>query len=254
MGVYTKRKSGYAASGAYKRARPAMRPYRPATMTVTAPRGTFKRSSNRRTGGFLGIEYKFYDTSRAGIAVPVQASWAGCELDPTTVNCISAPAEGNGQSDRDGRKIKLTGCHVSGTISCVGATVSTDISPTVVVALVLDTQTNGAQLNSEDVYINPSATANTIPCPLRNLEYSKRFKVLGYKVISMPTITGANTTQFGVSVPWRIDCKLNLPVQFNNTTAGVASVTDNSLHIVANTDYNSWAPLLNYNARVRFVG
>lgn len=233
-----------------------------------ARRGGFylsgRRRLNARTGGYLGIERKFYDTTLAGTALAAPTGATGGEVDPATVLCLSAPAQGDGESNRDGRKITITQCHVAGVITCNSqATQSAaDDATTCMVALVLDTQSNGAQLNSEDVFTNPGASALLASDVFRNLQYSSRFKVLGVKKITLmnPSIANnaaasGNLTQSGLQKRWRFDLqKLNIPVTFTGTTAGIANVTDNSLHIVAFCTSTGLAPNITYNSRIRFVG
>lgn len=260
-----KRKSYTTGGGAYKR-----KPYyssnlgkRPSSYTTNMDkrkRSAARSIANARIGGFLGIENKFYDTSLVGSAIVSAATMAGLEKDPGTVNCISAPAQGDGESNRDGKSIKLLSVHVNGMVTAARQADQTaaDGSSECFVALVLDTQTNGAQLNSEDVYTNPGADASLCSHPLRNLQYSKRFKILKYKIFTLqnPTMAwdGTNIEQSGIQRSFRMDTRLNLPVTFNATGAGVSSVVDNSLHIIAGTNGTQLVPLISYNARVRFVG
>lgn len=217
-----------------------------------------QRAANLRTGGFLGIEKKFYDTAINEIAIASGTTWAGGENDPATVNTISAPAQGDGESNRDGRKIVVTDVYVSGTVLHVKEADQTaaDTPPETLVALVLDTQSNGAQLNAEDVYSNPSANANLAAHPLRNLQYSSRFKVLATAlVIPEPppmTYDGTNIEQAGQRTGFVFKKKLNMPVTFNSTTAGISNVVDNSLHIIALS--SDARQKLSYNARIRFMG
>lgn len=263
--MYGKRKYGQSSSYNRKRGPPATA-FAAKVRRLTAPRASFKKRSaarsiaNARIGGFLGIENKFYDTGVVAGALGAPTDASGGEFDPASVNCISAPAQGDGESNRDGKNIKILSCHVAGVIAMAKQADQTaaDFIPTVMVALVLDTQTNGAQLASENVYTNPSGNAQTCTTPLRNLQYSKRFKVLASKILRLPqlqmTWDGTNVEQSGGSVPFRFDKRLNLPVTFNGTTAGVASVVDNSLHIIAYAENTTAVPTIYYNARVRFVG
>jgi len=227
---------------------------------IAAARNRRLRDSNVRLGGFLGIENKFYDTSFTG-AIASTTGWTAAEIDPASVLCISAPAQGDGESNRDGKKINITSAYVGGVVSLSAQTNAStaDTSPVVFIALVLDMQTNGAQLNSEDVYINPLANAITASTPLRNLQYSKRFKVLKTKTLQFPPLPlsydGTNMEQSGVDKSFKMNIsKLNLPVTFTATTAGVANVVDNSLHLVAIASGTGTIPTIYYNARVRFVG
>jgi len=132
--------------------------------------------------------------------------------------------------------------------------------PFVYVALVLDTQTNGAQLNSEDVFSNPSANIATAAGPLRNMSYTERFKVLKKKKIRIPmlslTYDGTNIEQSGVQVPFSMFVKLGgLQTKFQSgtTTGYVGTIVDNSLHVICYS--NSALPVtVSYNARLRYVG
>lgn len=239
--------------------RRAEKPYaRPARMQVdAAPRYV----SNARIGGFLGIEKKFYDTSRAAVAIVASTDASGAEYDPAAVNCLNAPAQGDGESNRDGRQIRMKSLLVRGAVYCPSQADQTaaDVSPTVRVMAVLDTQTNGAQLNSEDVFTNPAGSGTTATSPFRNLQYSKRFRVLASKKVQFPpfspTWDGTNLEQCGQAKDFQMSVNLkDLVVNFVGTTAGVASVADNSIHIIAYTNSTAAAPTLSYNSRLRFVG
>jgi len=132
--------------------------------------------------------------------------------------------------------------------------------PFIYIALVLDTQTNGAQLNSEDVFTNPAVTLGTNSCPLRNMSYTERFKVLKVKKVRIPmlslTYDGTNIEQSGALVPVSMFVKLGgLQTKFQSgtTTGYCGTIVDNSLHVIA---YNNSALACNlaYNARLRYVG
>lgn len=231
----------------------------------TAPSGSISRgrrriaARNARTGGFLGQELKYYDTSFG--PTPVVATITSAETDPLTVLTLSAPAQGDGAQNRDGKQIIIKNINVRGEVHRENVSAQTTVPGhmVVVVALVLDQQSNGAQLNSEDVYNQPGVgnTTNAV----RNLEYSKRFKVLAYERLefdSPPFIWNGSNMNVGGSVKkFEWNKKVNIPVNFTTgTTAGISNVVDNSLHVVA------WATIattpdiayLEYAARIRFVG
>lgn len=46
----------------------------------------------------------------------------------------------------------------------------------------------------------------------------------------------------------------DIPVTFTNTTADVANVADNSLHLIGFCTSTNFGPTLSYNSRMRFVG
>ena len=185
------------------------------------------RARNMRTGGFLGIETKFYDTSlsASNISAPTDAT-AG-EQDPSTILCLSAPAAGDGESNRDGRQICMKYLSVKGVIKRGEISGATNYLPaTFFIAIVLDTQTNGAQLNSEDVFTNPAATNDTACSVFRNLQYIKRFQVLKQKTIHLKNMSavhnGTNVLTCIQEVLFKINVKLpNIIVNFTNTTEGV---------------------------------
>jgi hypothetical protein len=217
---------------------------------------------NMRTGGFVGMELKFYDTSLVSSALTAPTDGSGGEHDPATVLCLSAPAQGNAEQNRDGRKMTIKSVFVNGIINVPPqdgiSSGNGKEACKVYVALVQDKQSNGAQENSEDVFINPGANALLAASPLRNLEYTSRFRVLSVfeEDIPVPTISydSADIEQSGAMRHFKLSKKVNIPVTFTDSTAGVAQVMDNSLHIVAYTNNTDLAPTLSYNSRIRFVG
>lgn len=211
---------------------------------------------NARTGGFLGIETKFIDyTFSAGVV----ATLTGAEMDPpgagaqTTPGSISAIAQGDGESNRDGRKCTLTSLHIKGDLRIGPAAGATLQSASIVrVAVVWDTQTNAKQLNAEDVFL----AATHIEHSFRNLQFSKRFKILKDATFVLNTLAGAGDGAANDSADviknFKWNFKLNIPVIHKSTTAVVASITDNSLHVIAFS--NNTAATLSYESRIRFVG
>lgn len=221
---------------------------------------------NTRTAGFLGVEHKFVDYVFGASTVANAAALTGGECDPATVNCLSAVAIGDAHNTRDGKKIVLESILIRGKIQR-GAYENfispyTAINHSVFVALVLDTQTNGAQLNSEDVYINPSATQAANSVPIRNRLFSGRFRILkcevfkiAYETLAMGDATHGSAHAANTHFDWYIPFKTGLHINFNaGTTADVANVIDNSLHVIAFTDCTSFVPTLLYNARVGYQG
>lgn len=223
-----------------------------------------RRAMNVRTGGYSGIEWNFFDCSRSAGLVSTADS-AGGEIDPTTLNCLNCPAQGTGETSRLGRQITMGSIYVKGmvNISQQSNQTATDIIPTVMIALVLDKQTNGAQLNSEDVYTNQSGFSTLAPMPMRNLENIQRFQVLktvriGPQEIAgsiQPVYDGTNIEQMGANVPFEMYVNLkNMKVNFisGETGSSVSAIADNSLHLVAFCSNVGTAPSVLYNSRLRF--
>lgn len=213
------------------------------------------RLRNVRTGGYLGIEYKFFDKQVA--ASGITASWAGGEKDPAGTNCLFAPVKGTGPSDRDGDHVIIKQVQIRGTVWWGPMSDQTDVYDPIQLAiyLVLDTQTNGAQLNAEDVMVatDPEEFA------FRNLQYKKRFKILKAwrfglnQVVAMTD--GANTASIGGNQRY-FSCnnKCNIPVDFVGNAGTVADIGDNSLHIIACCSSVPGGVNISYHSRIRFVG
>lgn len=214
-------------------------------------------SLNARTGGFTGIEKKFVDYEYDGALVETVA---GSEADPTTALCLSAVAIGNGESERDGRKIILKDIFVNGYIRITTLAGASAIRGGMVkVCLVLDTQTNGAQLNAEDVFIDPS-NSNLDAMTFRNLQQQQRFKVLKQMLLTIvPTAGGGDgaVNDFSpITVPFRLAKQgLAIPVNHTGTDATIGSIADNSLHLIVVGSPPTMSPgNVRYSSRCRYVG
>jgi len=217
---------------------------------------------NQVTHGGLAFDKKFLDTYKTETAVACVAALTGGEYDPTggCTNAISVPAQDDTASGRDGKHYTIESVILKGYVKVdgsVGAAVTDPID--VFVAVVLDTQTNGAQMNSEDCFKNTANVTTTASTPLKNLLSGKRFRILksqNFTVtplgVSGPSATLAyNATRRDID--WYIPLKGGLQVNCNGSAnADVAACTDNSIHVIA---FASLAGAkLAYNARVRFTG
>lgn len=219
--------------------------------------------ANAVSMGFMGIEKKFLDTAIASTAISAVAALTGGELDPAGVGCtgaLSVPAQGDTEQSRDGKRIVIDSLILKGCVSNPGtASSAVEVASKVFVAVILDTQTNGAQLNSEDVFKNLSAAALTNADPMKNLLFGKRFRILKSQTYDLTPqgafAASANYASNDVrrDFDWYIPFKGGLPVNLNaGTTADVANVIDNSLHVVA---FSTAAGCnMGYNARIRFQG
>lgn len=221
-----------------------------------------RRRQNVRTAGFLGIEHKFFDTSLVSSSISGNAGMTSGRRDPLTINCLSSPAQGDKAFNRDGKRIMVESIQIQGEISIPSQSGLSilDVNPTVFIALIQDTQTNGAPLDSEDVFTNPSVNGILVSSPLKNLLSGNRFithKVWTFNpaVAAAATNDVADVLMMGQNIPFSVFKKLQMLVDFNGgVTADVANVVNNSLHLVAFINDGSWAATINYNARIRFVG
>lgn len=253
-------------SGAPNRKRPRPQYFAGYTSASSRPfkkprRNTSRRRSNYRIGGFLGIETKFYDTSLVASALTAPTDASGGEHDPSATICLNTVTEGNGESQRDGRSCVAKSLFIEGCIE-VPAQVNQTILDTacnVMIAVVWDKFTNGAQLSSEDVFSNPSASAKTAAMPFRNLENSQRFQILKKKKIKLyhpeTAYDGTNMEQSGYQMPFKFFIKLpNIKTNYSATTETIANIKDNSFHIIAYCTSVGLAPTITYQSRLRFVG
>lgn len=244
-----------------------------------------QRVNNARIGGYLGIEKKYIDYEyNAAISNAV----AGSEADPATALALNSIAQGDGPTDRDGRQVTLKSVHLRGMIRTNADIVDPDTATgaangfVVKLVLLLDTQTNGAQFNAEDVFVEPS-NGTLASFTFRELQHQKRFRVLKDLMLTVPAATATriagqsennspttpnNFDTSAVLVPARmVPFEMNhefkgvgkneLKTIYTGNTATVASISDNSLHLMAvKVDEASGASayILSYVSRVRFVG
>lgn len=220
-----------------------------------------KGGLNARTAGYLGIETKFIDYE---YNAAVSKALAGAEADPA-VGALNAIAQGDSENNRDGRKCTLVGLYIKGYIERdpvdqAGTISELTSAATCRLVVVQDTQSNGAQLNAEDVFEDPTDTALE-PLVFRNLQYTKRFRILHDECIDLditaiaansaagtPFIGGADRKHFSVSK------QITLNVLHSGTTADISNITDNSLHVLCFSGANDADCTLRYISRIRFRG
>jgi len=211
------------------------------------------RRRNVRTAGYLGIETKFWDKAYDAAIVNTTA---GAEADPAAnSSCLNSISQGDGESNRDGRRCVVKSMQIRGYLQGTALGDQADVPPAVIVRVLVvkDCQTNGVQLNSEDVLSDPASE----PLAMINLQHSRRFRILWDRTFVCPRNAaaedGANTNS---TTPtghvFNIYKKMSMPVTFDGTTDDIANITDNSLHVIAFA--NTTGMTLRYTSRVRFVG
>lgn len=210
-----------------------------------------------------GIEVKYYDTSLVASAIPNVADASSGEKNPSATICLNSITQGDGEQQRDGRKATMKSIYINGRVNIPRQTTQAlaDDGTNIIICLVKDTQTNGALLNSEDVFANPSASALLGSSLFRNLKFTKRFQVLAsvkltFGNMNMVNDTGAtgNTNQSGTTQTFSMYKKLGFSTLYSAATETIANITDNSLSMIAYCDNGELAPTISYNSRLRFVG
>ncbi len=213
--------------------------------------------------GFTGIEVKFYDQKLLNAVITTSSTAAGGEHDPSATVLMNTVTQGDGESQRDGRRITMKSIYVVGNVrSDIQASQSAADNPCLIfVALVMDLQTNGATIESENVFINPGGSGVTAADPFRNLQFTRRFKILATRKLQLHNTSMTNNTgsaggivQAGVIKRFKMFVNLNTVVNYTGTTETVANIADNSLHLIAWATETSLVPLLSYHSRLRYVG
>lgn len=211
-----------------------------------------RRSRNIRTGGLLGIERKFYTASTVGTAL----SAAGMNVIGPVLN---TPAQGDTADSRQGAMIMMKSIQIEGYVNVPSQINQTaaDTAAAVFLALVLDTQANGSAITAANVYTNPSGNAALAPLSVRNIQYSRRYKVLAVVRLNFdqPNLTwdGTNIEQGGRIRSFSIFRNLMIPCQFSGTTGVIGSLTDNSLYLIGCSSNNDQAPVVSFNSQMRFT-
>ncbi len=140
--------------------------------------------------------------------------------------------QGNGESDRIGRKCTIKSIHVKGTIELPGKTDANSVSDVVVGMLVLDTQTNGAVFAMTDLLEIDNFRS------FRNLANSNRFKILKKKVYTLKVGGAAPSGAafiFGEDIRWvNINWNGSIQLEYDNsaTTGVVTSMRSNNVYWV----------------------
>lgn len=211
----------------------------------------------------MATELKYHDAAISSGNLVTNTDASAGERDPAVGLSLNSIGQGTGDSERDGRRITITHVRVQGFIREDEVLTSLVRAPQqYFVALVLDKQTNGAQLKSEDVFKNIGATTTTGTDLMANLKFSKRFAILGMKRLTygnnVPIATspaaGSNAYN-GVLSRFTFNKRMKLSVLYSESGNTIASIVDNSLHVIAFcVDTTEPTPKLSYVSRIRFVG
>lgn len=219
------------------------------TTNAMARKG-FRRRPSRVGGNYSEVKFADSGLQQSNIAL----FWL--TQNPTTKDCLTAVAQGTGESEHLGRTMYMLSLHLKGSLffpTQIGSTIpEDDIQARIVI--VLDTDTKGQQLIASDVM-------NTVPLDeflaFRNLQHTSRLKVLMDRTIIMR----ANEHNEGVPLKfshglhirkWNFNYTFKKPIRvlFSDTTAVVGSIVDNSVAIL--TTASSTKIRLLYQCRLRF--
>lgn len=231
-------------------------------MTQKSPTKMLPQKRQREIlGEFESKELKFFDAWVKDGTLSATVNATNGEQDPTLGSCLNAVLQGTDPWDRDGRKILIKHIKVLGVFESEGLQDQADVhsQSMFLVAIVLDKQTNGTQLSSELVYQNPAAHSRMSAMPLRNMNYLSRFEILQTALLMAPTastgVDGSNSTTIsGYQIPFELNMKTNIRVEYITGAGGIADISNSSIHVLAWCTSTSMAPAISYNSRIRFYG
>lgn len=212
----------------------------------------------RTMGPFSASESKYFDTEENIAVANFATTWAGTEIDNTTLSCLFAPSEGSDIDNRIGRKVQVYKLALRGQYNSTPSTNQADsLAPNFCrIIIYMDTQTNGTQSQGEDLMAGSASNAIT---SFQNLANLGRFRVLrdfNVKLREVNTMTdGTNTSSQAIGTsPWKATIKFKKPVivKFNATNGGtIGDIVDNSFHIIA-MEQGGYTGNIQYNCRTYY--
>jgi len=225
----------------------------------------------RTSGAAVQGEMKYFDCDCNG-RVPgvVTTTWVAATMcDPdTTINlgsaavatplCLFAPTVGAALNQRIGRKVKVMKIKVNGFVNKGAETAQTtaNAADSLRLMLVVDQQTNSAQMTGAQLMQDASAADTTINT-FQNPNNFGRFRVLKEKRLILQNagmageVAAGNVISEGLRVPFKITYTFKDPLEihFNATNGGtVADIVDSSFHIVCGQTFAT--ANLSYYSRV----
>lgn len=258
-----------------------------AAIRATVPRAATAGTHGYRLASAYNVgpgETKWVDThlDAAALTGTVNTTVANSVFDPIVGGCLDRIPQGSGPNQRMGMKANYRGLSFKGSIYCapqetVGS-VKLHFAAEVFLAIVLDTQTNGAAMLASQVYDNPGATTTLNTHLHRNKAYEDRFKVLktkrfrltpgactagSFPAIPANTVAGMAPGQEYIpmhtsGVLTQFDMYVNLKgIQgsFDPAVTGgdIAQHRDNSIHVIAIVNHDDMEPRLSYNSRLTYT-
>lgn len=221
--------------------------------TPLRPRRVPNRGRNlpRRTG-FLNIERKFHDVNVEQAEIAVTGSiWQN----PNNEASLLRIGEGNGESDRLGRKITLRTLHIRGELS-LKPTVPESPDGAVVIRMIIyqDRQTNGTAATPLEILQNVGPGTLRY-YRYRNLSNKSRFNILADVTRSMNSTFATTAGPGALSKHLAINKTLNMPIQYSeeSTTGSLSTIRSNNIGILFLKSVGSAAISFYGTARVRYT-
>ncbi len=185
------------------------------------------------------METKFLDTSVADVLVP------GTGAVETSLVLI---AQGDGESDRDGRVCWVSGVDILGSVKLSGQEAETAVQSgdVIRVMLVKDKQANSAVFTVADVLTSAEVFSHILPSK------STRFEVLWDQMFSLNYSANAEGDYPGVVKAFSVSCDLEMKLMFKSGNGDIDALVSNNLAVLAITQNGKTG--LQFIARVLFEG
>lgn len=224
-----------------------------ATNVATGKRMRYRRfrPGFDRTGGFYGRyrkegtpEMKFFDTALT-LTFPTAAA---CSTSNLTGN-IHIIAIGDQPNQREGRQIWIKSIQLRGTL-ILDPTADADSVSVAYLALILDTQCNGANPAITDVFTSDAMGLNFI-----NLANDKRFRILKRWKWSLSSTAGVTTAYNPAARVLEYYKRCNIPITYDATadTGSIATTRQNSIFLAQGSAVDNQI-IFTGAARVRYTG
>lgn len=206
--------------------------------------GRFKNSARAKCLLGMNQEKKFIDLAQSDLPI-------------VTGNrtLLSVIPQGDGESERIGRKAVITDILIKGHIHL--ATAATNVTANRVrIAVVQDRSTNGVGFSPSTLF----ATAGTSDIDsYRDLSFLGRYNVLFDKVYTMNTpLAGDGTTAAHGEVmrDVHINIKCCIPIEYDSTatTGAIGTQQVNSVHLVTWEEASAPGTAFHHVSRVRYLG
>ncbi len=243
-------------NGTYKKSRSGRQKYRAQRVRAALP-------ETKYVDGYL-------DNTAVHELTGNDDTWADCELNARQVTAVYGslpiPKARDDYSDRDGRKIFIKNIRIRGTLLQNAATAKTAASTQGYVRLLVvkDTRTCGTTINAEDV-LGPGQGSDGAATVLADAAVNAltqpdgwgKFRILADKTFQISNQAlfndGTDGNLQGHRIPFDLTVSPNCWVNFSASTGAIASVIDNSFHLIgAMSEGDDWT--ISYVARTSFLG
>lgn len=210
------------------------------------------------------VERKYFDATRPGVAIIASTTnWAGGELDPPVLLCLFAPVQGDDIFNRQSRKVQVLQLKISGQVGAPpqASTAAPNIAAIIRLAVVQDTQSNGAAFSAQQVF--GATNANAEPTDMfQNPAFFGRYRVLKSTKFVMQDLAIADNTSAGglatggLAVLFKMNVKFKkaVTVHYNTGNTGTNSdIVDNSFHLIGICSNANLLPQIAYRCRTTFI-